>query len=51
MSETKDCGKCKDFKPMHAKCAECEVEVCATCFEGSSMACPGCGEEKMELLP
>ncbi len=44
------CGKCNDEKPMHAKCANCGAEVCASCFDGFSMKCPKCGEERMDLV-
>lgn len=46
-----DCAECGDTKPMHARCEACGAEVCSSCYSGSSMPCPNCGEERMELIP
>ena len=46
-----DCSKCGDYKSMHVKFESCGAKVCATCYSGSSMKCPKCGEERLELIP
>ncbi len=45
-----ECRSCGEEKDVHAKCENCGAVVCASCFEGFSMECPECGEERMDLV-